>query len=210
MTYAMALPDEIEAKTEKEFVRMEESARHAASIFWVGASSPIGRYSLFRKGDGLCAVRITDCNHVWLDDSNPDKGRRLNRYANYEWYFFRIDDKGFLKRDKSNVREGKGRFKIEPSNFAIWGHAMGSADTRIKCGPMRLHWGYPNDIWIEKALRPLREMDEEDRQEVLSYEFAPTLWDDVKKIDLHHPLLKWYRYDPNRKTMAIPAEMLPK
>ncbi|WP_147375867.1 hypothetical protein [Noviherbaspirillum cavernae] len=196
--------------TEEGISAIEMKARTSASISWYGVSIPLGKFTLVRKDDALCAIQITEFHHNWTErsqnKSSPDTKILLNRYAKYQWHILSVNDDEIHVR---SIRHGGGNLKIEPTGSSIFGHmAIANSKTTISCGAIVVDWTYPNHIGISKAGK-LHLLDTAAKKDVFSFEFSPTNWDAIESIDLQNPFLKWYRVEENRPSLTLNMDALP-
>jgi hypothetical protein len=154
----------------------------------VGVRVPLGRILLIRRGSEYGAVKFTD---AWTEKSGEDK------YGRYESYY-QGDKTGDFSKKNVQYREGK---LIDPQGIAVGGGHYFSLRGiyNIKCGPIKLGWGYKTFIAFYR--RSQKDKD-------YGIELAPTKWTDISEVNVFDPRLRWYRYDEDRQTIRIPIDQL--
>ena len=174
----------------------ESDMKTQAVITWSDAGAPLGRFTLIRKGNDLCALRFTEYHRG--GDAKPatvfDSGQE-SLYAEYDW-FYQADHSGNLT--KGNVKTGHRKIAMR-SVRGIGRLSLSGGVDELKCGPFNLNWSYPPRIGF---------FGHDDKDGDHGIEIAPTKWTDIKQVNPHDPHLKWYRYDAKRKPIYIPADDL--
>jgi len=182
----------IPVKTDKGTPSVEQIVQYASThalASWDGASAPLGRIVLMRRGTNLCAVRFTKFHRG--EDTPPGVLTRggPSLYAEYDWYDLTGPQVVSGHRKLSNVA-GSGI----PFLFPIF-----TGEHFIKCSSFEPLWRYPTVVTLFESNDP----------HDYGIELAPTAWRDVAEIEMNHPRLSWYRYDEKRKPILIPLGELP-
>lgn len=169
---------------------------YAMVVPWSGARAPFERMLLVRRGKDLCALRFTEF-HRGRDAQLPSMfhSGEESFYAEYDWYY-QGDGSGNL--GKENVKSGHEKLAQE-ALIGIGRLAFQLGETRVKCGPFKLHWGYTTSVAFYEGSQSKDD----------GIELAPTKWRSVSEIDLSYSRLKWYRYDPKGEVIIyIPLDDL--
>ncbi len=181
------------SKYEQMMVEREHHAGIEAYIATTGASAPIGRFLLVRRGEDVCAVRFTrmyrgnDAHSPSVFSSGDE-----SLYADYEWY------RPHSGSDFSSLQLESGHGQVSSTAMVgLWRFAFGGGNRTVYCGPLPLRWIYPNNLGFRFMTDPPKE-----------YEMAPTKWQDVREVNPQDQRLKWYRYDESRLNVYIPIDAL--
>ena len=171
---------------------MDAKSMTHAMVTWYDAGAPLGKFLLIRKDADLCAVRFTDYRRG--HDAKPptvfNSGEETFQ-ANYTC------------RCQSERGRGFGAVTIgEVSRGASWGIgrlAFENREMNVSCGPFRLPWMYPTRVSFHVTGTKLGDH---------GIALAPTRWSEIEDVNVSHPRLRWFRYDPARKVMFIPLDDL--
>jgi len=173
-----------------ELALAEQEYRQRAddvSVGATGASVPVGRIMLIRKGVQYGAIKFTN---AWI-------GRFGWERATYESYY---QGDGTGDFSKANVQVRNGRLSLSKEHWVGGGHHINFwRDVDIRCGPLKLLWTYRTNVCFFS-----------DSQEQGDYgiELAPTKWTAISQVNVFDPRVKWYRYDEKRRAQFIPIDQL--
>ncbi len=192
MVWGADQPTEVGPK----YIHPEDAARRYASITFMGASAPIGRFLLARHGKDVCAIRFTEF-HRGRDAKPPTvwHSGEETLYAEYDWYY-QGDGSGDF--GKANVKSGHSELVQKPL-VGIGRLAFQTGTIYVRCGPFKLRWHYPNHVGFH-----LSNAKDDD----VGNELAPTKWIDISAVNAQDPRLKWYRFDEKRPVIYIPVDEL--
>lgn len=188
----IAMVDELE----RRYTALEQRAQSNATVTYMNASAPIGRFLLIRNGKDACAVRFTEF-HRGGDAKTPTVFHSGDEtlYAEYDWYY-QGDGSGDFS--KPNIKSGHEKLKRGPM-VGIGRFSFQIGTTAVACGPFSLSWMYPNNVGFT-----LSDTKEDDA----GNELAPTKWNDIREVNIHDPRLRWYRYDEDRKKFSVSIDEL--
>ena len=173
----------------------ENDLRKAAVVFFASVAAPAGKFLLIRKGSDMCAVRFTSFRRG--HDAKPPTlfwSGAERKFAEFDWYYQGDGSGNFTDK---NIQFGHTKLQLNPT----WGYAhmtFQTGQTAVKCGRIRLVWHYPYIVTIY----PGGKLGD------FGFELAPTAWDKIDDVDAGSPLLKWYRYEEDRKPLVIPSNDL--
>ena len=173
---------------QKDFQRSND-----VSVGATGASVPLGRIMLVRKGTQYCAIRF---NNAWIEGSGWKSGWERAEYESY----YQGDGTGDLS--KGNVQLRKGEVHLSGGHWIGGGHYIHFwTDVDVRCAPIKLLWTYRTNLCF---------FSNSQAKEMRDYgiELAPTKWRDVSQVNVFDPRLKWYRYDETRQNEFIPTDEL--
>ncbi len=143
-----------------------------------GASMPLGRILLARKGPEYCALKFTN---TWLGETQYD------HYTSYEFYY---QNDGSGDFSKSTAVSGTDElFFPKVRSFLGVPYQKGAKNT-IQCGGIKFKWLYIADISIDDG------------------EFAPTPWTSITDVNVRDPRIQWYRKDKSRKAITVHIDHL--
>jgi hypothetical protein len=184
-------PSEIEQK----YKDLERNALTYGSVTPVNASAPIGRFLLIRRGKDVCAVRFTEF-HRGHDAKPPTvwHSGEESLYAEYDWYYQGDGSGDFAK---PHVKSGHSKLS-QKSLVGIGRLSFQTGTIRVRCGPFKLMWDYPNSVAFDEGTRLADS----------GIELAPTKWREIAEVNPHDPRLQWYRYDEKRPMTYIPVDQL--
>jgi hypothetical protein len=153
---------------------------------------PLGRILMVRKDNEYCAVKFTQCLTGKTDH---------DQHAEYESYYQGDKTGSFYNR---NVKYVKEEVYYTKQSLSIFGHPIRiGAKKDICCGPIELWWSGLKCVTAVYFNR-----HDQKQGDFYGIELAPTLWTDIKEVNLNDPRIKWYRYDENRKRVNIPIDQL--
>jgi hypothetical protein len=147
---------------------------------------PVGKFLLVRKDDNYGAVKLTE--------SGAGK-REGEEFARYECFY---QGDGSADFSKPNVQVTEGELN-QSKLFGIGRFAFDFGNKDIRCGPIRLGWSGKGWVYFYST-----KQDQGD----YGIQLAPTKWNDTSELNVFDPRLKWYKYDPKRKTMNISLDQL--
>ncbi|MDR4495193.1 MAG: hypothetical protein R3B74_12360 [Nitrospirales bacterium] len=187
---------------------LDRTAREAERYAFVHGqyvSSPKGKLLLIRRGQDLCAVRVTAYRRG--HDAGPrtffSTGKETT-YAEYDWVF-QGDGSGDLT--KSNVESGHDELSRGAFVGISFHLSMELGNFDVECGEWKFWWAFPTAVSFDPVPKPYTPEE---------FEMAPTNWAQVSEIDLQDPRLRWYshHYGANATRedyieKLIPAEDLP-
>lgn len=158
-----------------------------ALVTWGAVASPLRRFLLIRKGNGICAVKFK--NFSYKSDNRPPtmfNTRSDTMSAEYDWYY--QENVSGVFSDKY-VKTGNGTVSIGPL-VGIGRLAFQTGNAEIVCGPFKFGWYYPDIVALYLGNKSIDQ----------GFEMAPTKWLNIKDIDLNNSSLIWFQLDENRKT----------
>ncbi len=147
---------------------------------------PLNKILLIRKDKHYCAIKFL---RYWTGKTDED------HYATYESYYQCGETKHFRK-DTAKFREGN---LSSPKIRGIGRLAFSFGQSEVKCGPIHLFWTAKTIVYLFQ--QGINECD-------YNYEFAPTIWDEISKVNLYDPRIVWYRCDYNRERRVVPIDEL--
>jgi hypothetical protein len=200
---ASLLPASINAETLEDVARGLETldrnasaANDAALVAANFVTSPLGRWTLLRKGQDLCAIRFTRFRHERAKDRIPSITTD-SFFADYDWVY-QGDGSGDLV--KANAKAGHLEASVKPN---IWRFMRG--ERFVSCRSYRTQWWYPNRIFLIKA-ENLTELNPSRSTHPNDIEVALTGWKEIGHVNVHDPKLVWRRLDPERDSAHIDEE----
>ncbi|MDH5717489.1 MAG: hypothetical protein OEZ22_07605 [Spirochaetia bacterium] len=147
---------------------------------------PVEKIILIRHKDRYCAIKFTI-----FKKSNESSYDKTTFYAEYESYQVFDKDKSI---SESNIKKKRNKLIQYPLR-GIGRLAFQFGEIKINCGDFDFSWSWPGFVIFPEV--------EGNVKNEYVYEFAPTKWDDVFKVDLFDKRLKWYRYDSKRKDLRV-------
>ena len=166
------------------------------SITSMSVLPPSGTFLLVRQKNVLCAIQFTG---IWRGN-DAESGSALHSgdetfRARYVWYL------GERTSHSSIIHPTKASGEGDLSQGRLVGLgrlAFGTGKSRIQCGPIRLFWTAPANVYFSDG-RPTLLQDQ-------GNEIAVTKWTKFEQIDPNDPTLVWLRYDKNRAVSRIGVE----
>ncbi len=171
-----------DAEREKKSLEGEDYLKKNVLIGSGSVSTPVGKFMLVRNGNNACAIRFTSFS----------RSGHSAFYAEYDWYYQGDGSGDFTK---ANVKNGHGSLKDYDHRLLIM-----FASKLITCGSFRLFWAYPSHVGFKES----------NSQKVpdVGNEIAPTKWSDLSEVNIHNPLIQWYRDVERSRRIDIPIEQL--
>ena len=179
-------------------IGIEQKARDYAYVSYASAGAPLGRLLLIRKGKDVCAIRFTEF-HRGHDGKTPTlyNSGEETQFAEYDWFYQGDGSGNFTKK---NVTSGHEKLARKPQLGVGRIAYRINGNTKVKCGPFKLDWSFPNGVAFYPGATPGD----------YNIELAPTKWRDVSEIKVNFEYLQWYHYDKDEKRVEvdIPIEEL--
>lgn len=140
------------AERDRAYAAEEQSSRKMATLTYMNASAPLGRFLLVRKGRDVCALRFTEF-HRGHDAKPPSlfHSGEETLYAEYDWFYQGDGSGDFTKAD---VESGHRKLVRKPLVGLIHPFVFQTGTVEVRCGPFVLSWLYPNNVgfrsWSQK------------------------------------------------------------
>jgi hypothetical protein len=166
-------------------------APNEVSIRPGGIGVPLNLILLVRQNAKYCAIKFT---RYWTEKDGKEK------YATYEVYDQQDGTGSFMNK---NVKFIKGQASFLPPRGFFYPLIWQPGKPEITCGRLKLVWSpWCNVCHVGFFNRGEPAGD-------YGIELAPTPWTDIREVNVFEPLIKWYKYDENRKEgINIPIDKL--
>ena len=165
-----------------------------------GVGVPVGYFLLIRKGNGYCALKLTE--------SKPGKDKHKWR-AEYETYYQGDAADSFGAKPAAFRR--KKLTDLDPFYIARMHRCTDGGcsvlnfekeNRQIDCGEFHLDWSGERNLIFFDEYWPMK------RKGRIRMEMAPTNWQNISDINVFDDRLKWYQYNDNRKETLTPVDNL--
>jgi hypothetical protein len=179
-------------------------------IHFSGVELPLNRILLIRKGGHYCALRFirawTEIDQKkWKSRSDDiNKGGILGesardmatkKYAVYESFYQIQGSPDFLSK---NIQKQQRTASWLPIKGFMHPFLYQPGNPYIECGELQLDWGYRTFVSFIPA-----DIPEKNSERDHGIELAPTIWTDIKQVNVKDPRIRWYSFDEKREPTYI-------
>jgi hypothetical protein len=183
------------------------------AIQYIGVEIPLNKILLIRKENRYCALKFIN---VWIeideerlklsaDDIKKGgvtaavaKESAEKKYAHYMSYYSKDGAPDFFD---CNIQQKEGTASQLPLRGTLRPFVYQPGNGCVECGQFKLLWSYKTGVTFIPLGKGSSMMD-------YGIELAPTLWTDIKDVNVKDARLKWYRYDEKRERIFIPIDNL--
>jgi hypothetical protein len=145
---------------------------------------PLNKIVIIKYKGKHCAMKF---KRFWHE---KDEKGKFSTYASYDIYYQKDGSGDF---SKGNVKYSEELASFLPLNGGHY-FARQRGKPMIQCGSLDIGWGYQGFLCFFPYGK---------QRGGYGIEIAPTPWESFSEVDIHHPNIKWLKYDKSRKRKTI-------